>query len=459
MAVLTIEVPSLGNRTHLVHDCRVAVVVDPPRDLALVEDAAEAAGVAIAAVAETHVHNDYVSGGLALARRHGADLLVSADERVAFERVGVRDGDVLSYGDIEVRVLDTPGHTRHHQAFLARVGGESGDPAALLSGGSLLLGTVGRTDLVDPRLAELLAGAQWHSARRLAQLDPSTLLLPTHGFGSFCASTTVIPIDGTAPATIGGQLATHPALLTERETFVTDLVAGLGPVPRYYERMDPLNRSGSGVATPRPARRVTAEQVSDAVLSGSWVVDLRGRADFAAGHLPGSVSVEYSAQFATYVGWLVPWDDDIVLLTDTPEVLEPALRELARIGIDGVGAHVMTPAQPLTASYRRADWAAYRQARALSAATGTRPPVVVDVRQRDEWLDGHLPGALHLPVHEVETAGRRMPPGELWVHCRSGYRAGIAASLLHRAGRDVVHVDDAWERVGELQIETTPAAA
>ena len=117
------------------------------------------------------------------------------------------------------------------------------------------------------------------------------------------------------------------------------------------------------------------------------------------------------------------------------------------------------PEDPPTGSYRRADWAAYRDARVRSAATGDRPPLVVDVRPRDEWLDGHLLGALHLPVHEVETAGDRVPPGELWVHCRSGYRAGIAASLLHLAGRDVVHVDDAWERVGELHLETTATAA
>lgn len=209
----------------------------------------------------------------------------------------------------------------------------------------------------------------------------------------------------------------------------------------------------------RTVRPVTAEQVTDAVLAGSWVIDLRDRAAFARGHVPGTVSVEHSPQFATYVGWLVTWDDDIVLLTDDPADVGPALRDLACIGIDVVGAHVVETPEAMTAHYRRADWATYRAARSLAAATGTRPPVVVDVRQRDEWLDGHLPGALHLPVHEVEAAGHRMPPGELWVHCRSGYRAGIAASLLHRAGRDVVHVDDAWERVGQLHIGTTPAAA
>jgi hydroxyacylglutathione hydrolase len=263
------------------------------------------------------------------------------------------------------------------------------------------------------------------------------------------------------------------ALGQRLEQLVTDLVAGHGPIPRHDERVDPRHRADAGAAHPRPARPATAVDVSDAVLAGSWVVDLRDRAAFARGHVPGTVSVEYGAQFATYVGWLVPWGDDIVLLTDSPDVLEPALRDLARIGIDGVAAHVLAdgtedgtgdgrderPAPALTGRYRRGDWAAYRQARATSAATGSRRPVVVDVRQVDEWRDGHLPGAIHLPVHEIERYGHRLPPGELWVHCRSGYRAGIAASLLHRAGRDVVHVDDAWERVGQLRIETTPAAA
>ena len=163
MSLITIDVPALGNRCHVVHDGQRAVVVDPPRDVAVVERATEGAGLDIAAVADTHVHNDYVSGALTLARRHGADYLLSADESVAFERVGVRGGDDLAYGGVRLEVLDTPGHTRHHQSYVARVAGE---PAALFSGGSLLVGTVGRTDLVDRRLALHLAGAQWDSARR-----------------------------------------------------------------------------------------------------------------------------------------------------------------------------------------------------------------------------------------------------------------------------------------------------
>ena len=205
MKVVTLEVPELGNRCHLVHDGGSALVVDPPRDLAPVERAAEAEGVEIVAVADTHVHNDYVSGALGLARRHGADYLLSADERVDFERVGVRDGDVVEVGDLRVRVIATPGHTRHHQSFLAT---EGEAPGALFSGGSLLHGTVGRTDLVDPRLTHDLARAQWTSARTLAGLDPATLLHPTHGFGSFCAGRTPCRIGG--DPTIGEQRAVEP---------------------------------------------------------------------------------------------------------------------------------------------------------------------------------------------------------------------------------------------------------
>ena len=450
MAVVTIEVPALGNRSHLVHDGRRAVAIDPPRDAAPLEHAAEDAGVDIVAVADTHVHNDYVSGGLALARRHGADYLLSADEPVSFERVGVRGGEVLSYGDLELEVLATPGHTRHHQSFLVR---SPSQPAALFSGGSLLLGTVGRTDLVDPRLALHLAGAQWDSARTLASLDPSTLLLPTHGFGSFCAGASVPVAQDAGPATLGDQLDVNPALQSDRAGFSAELVAGFGPIPAYYPHMDPINRTDPG--TPRPAHPVTAREVAAAVAAGRWVVDLRDRATHAEGHPRGAVGIEYSDQFATYVGWLVPWGAELILLADSPSAFAPAARDLAGIGIEGVGAHVLDTTAHLEARFRRADWSAYRDASARTADG----PVVVDVRQDDEWAAGHLLSAVHLPVQDVERGAPQLPDGELWVHCKSGYRAGIAASLLHRLGRDVVHVDDTWDRVDELSIQTTPEAA
>ncbi len=434
MDVITIEVPQLGNRTHLVHDGDRALVVDPPRDLDLVEEAAELAGVRIVAVADTHIHNDYVSGALGLARRHHADYLLSVDERVTFDRIGVRDGDVIDIGSFAVHVIDTPGHTLHHQAFLAS---DAAGRAALFSGGSLLAGTVGRTDLMDPLLARHLARAQWNSARHLGTLDPATSLHPTHGFGSFCAATT--PVDTDARLSIAGELAGNPALRTPRDAFVDDLVAGFGPVPTYYRRMSPANRAGRGAVTPRVGHDLAHDEVLGVLARGGWAVDLRSRERFAEGHLAGSVNVEYGDQFATWVGWLTTHDTEIVLLTHDATQLGEARRDLERIGIEGAHSRVLVPGVDLPShpSLRRSTWAG------LASAPADR--IVVDVRNQDEYDDGHLPDAAHIPLHHLEARLHELPPGEVWVHCRSGYRAGIAASLLHRAGRSVVHVDDAWE--------------
>ena len=197
MHVVPIEVPHLGNHAHLVHDGRVGVVIDAPHDHRPVERAAEDAGIDIVAVAETHIHNDYVSGGYHMSRRHRAAYLVAADEEVAFDRTEVFDNESFAFGDIHLRAIATPGHTALHVSYLATdataVGCASG---ALFSGGSLLHGSVGRTDLVDPTLTTALTRAQWLTARRLAALPADTALHPTHGFGSFCASTSAADAAG-----------------------------------------------------------------------------------------------------------------------------------------------------------------------------------------------------------------------------------------------------------------------
>jgi glyoxylase-like metal-dependent hydrolase (beta-lactamase superfamily II)/rhodanese-related sulfurtransferase len=436
--IVTVPLPQLGNRCHLLHDGSTGVVVDPPRDHAVVEQAAEEAGVRIGAVADTHVHNDYVSGAPLLARRHGVDHLVAAAETLAVPHRGVRGGDVVEVGELRLEVLDAPGHTEHHQAFL--VGGATG-PHALLSGGSLLHGTVGRTDLVSPDRTAGLARAQWSTARRLAGLPRSTVLLPTHGFGSFCASGTAGFDDR---GTVGDEHLVNPALTLDVETFVCDLLAGYGPVPSYYRHMAGLNRAGAGDSPGRPAVPVTAEGVTDAVLAGHWVIDVRRRPEFAAGHVAGSLNVEHGHQFATYVGWLVPWQDDIVLLADDPARLDDAVTDLAAIGIEGVGTHVLDVETLLPARHRRVRW---------EALHGLQPaPVLLDVRRHDEFDSGAVRGALHVPLHELEDRMGELPAGEVWVYCRSGFRAGIAASLLQRAGHPVVHVDDDLSRAAELQL-------
>lgn len=235
----TIELEGLGNRSYLAGGERTAVAVDPPRDIDTVLAAAARRGVRISTVVETHVHNDYVTGGLELARITGAAYLVPAGARVSFARTPVADGDTARVDtDLTLTAVATPGHTPHHTAYVLN---EDGRPVAAFTGGSLLIGTVGRPDLVEPRLTEELARAQHASARRLAEgLPDETAVLPTHGFGSFCSSAQA---DGDS-TTIGKEKESNAALSVDVDTFVADLLAGLEDVPAYYTHMGPANAAG-----------------------------------------------------------------------------------------------------------------------------------------------------------------------------------------------------------------------
>ncbi|WP_114327785.1 rhodanese-like domain-containing protein [Nocardioides currus] len=438
MHVIAVDVPELGNRAHLVHDGARALVVDAPRDWRPLELAAESAGVDIVAVADTHVHNDYLSGGLGLATRHRADYWLSGDERVQFDRLPTHDGDLLDVGRLRVRVLSTPGHTLHHQTFV--VGDPRSGETGVFSGGSLLHGTVGRTDLVDPLLSRMMGRAQWESARKVASLDAAATLHPTHGFGGMCAATATSPV---GQGTVGDERGLNPALVTPRDRFVEELVAGFGPVPSYYRRMGRLNRAGAGAAATLPPTEITENDVLDAVRRGSWVIDLRPRATFARAHLTGSINIEDGPLFAQYAAWLAPWGGDIVLISDSADDLSSGVHDLAQVGVQVRATHLLGPASTWFDShdYRVADWATY--------ARSARGSVTLDVRLDAEYHDAHLPESFHVPLHELEGAASRLPDGQVWVHCKSGFRAAIAASLLARAGRDVVLIADDWEKIAD----------
>ncbi|MBT3167377.1 MBL fold metallo-hydrolase [Streptomyces sp. Vc74B-19] len=439
----TIEVPGLGNRGYLAGGARTAVAVDPPRDIDRVVAAAARRGVRITHVAETHVHNDYVTGGLALARLTGASYLVPADARVSFPRVPVRDGDrteVDADAGLVLRALATPGHTPHHTSYALE---ENGTAVAVFTGGSLLIGTVGRPDLVEPRLTERLARAQHASAHRLAAALPDeTAVLPTHGFGSFCSSAQ----HGGGSTTIGEEKTSNEALTApDVDAFVAGLLAGLDDVPAYYAHMGPVNAAGPAPLDLTPPAVADAGELAARLAAGEWVVDLRNRVAFAAGHLSGSFNFEAEGQLATYLAWLVPWGKPVTLLAESPGQLADAQRELARVGIDRpAAAAVGGPADWVRPGEEPASFP-----RATFADLARRQPaegvVVLDVRRASERAHGFVDGSVHIPVHALPGRLHDVPDGQVWVHCGSGMRAAVAASLLDAAGRDVVAVDDAFD--------------
>jgi rhodanese-related sulfurtransferase len=325
-----------------------------------------------------------------------------------------------------------------------------GDPVAVFTGGSMLFGAVGRTDLIGPDQTEPLTRAQYRSVRRLAQeLPDQVAVYPTHGFGSFCSAT---PTSGDF-STIGAERRVNVALTSGEDAFVKELIAGLGAYPRYYAHMGPANRSGPGAPDLSAPRRADPAELRRRIEAGEWVVDLRQRRTFARSHVTGSISVELGDPFATYLAWTIPWGVPLTVVGDSPEQVASAQLQLARVGID----HLAAAAAGATSDLAGGRLSSYdvRDFPALAAAWGRDGQVVLDVRRPDEWCAGHLAGAVHIPFWELEQRAGEVPAGEVWVHCASGFRAAIGASLLDRAGRRVVHIDDDWDRAAELGLPVT----
>lgn len=441
--VLIVETPSLGDRSYVVHDGSVAVVIDPQRDIDRLLAELDTASLRLTHVFETHVHNDYVSGGLALARRTGAEYVLCADDDARFERRGMADGDEIVTGSLTIRAVHTPGHTHTHLSYVVR--DRTGEPRAVFTGGSLLYGTVGRTDLLGDADTEELTRAQYRSGRRLVEeLDADVAVYPTHGFGSFCASSG--GGDRTA-GTIADERAENLVVtIDDEDRFVERLLAGLTEHPAYYAHMSLLNLAGPLEASLAPPVPVEADELRRRLDAGEWVVDLRSRKAFAADHLAGSIGVELDDGFSTYLGWLIPWGSRLTLLATTPEEVAAAQRQLVRIGLDQLGGAATGSLDDMATGIARSTHPV-TDFGGLAAAVGRDEAlVVVDVRRRDEWQAGHVEGSRNLPLHELITHVHHAPDGELWVHCASGYRAAIGASLLARAGYPVVLIDDEFDR-------------
>ncbi|KAE8764217.1 MBL fold metallo-hydrolase [Georgenia thermotolerans] len=437
--ILSIETPSLGDRSYLVHDGEVAFVVDPQRDIDRVLDAADRAGVRITHVFETHIHNDYVTGGFALARQTGAAYFVNAEDEVSFERTPIHDGDVVEVGPtMRVRAMHTPGHTFTHLSYVLE-----GEEPAVFSGGSLLFGSTGRPDLLGEEHTHALVRHQYSSARRLAtELSADTKVMPTHGFGSFCSATSAG--ESTTASTIGQERLVNPVLSQDEADYVADVLAGLDAYPAYYVHMGPANAAGPTASDLSEPERADKDQLRRRLEAGEWLVDLRTRTAFAAGHVPGTFNFGLDGQFATYLGWLIPWGTPVTLLGESAEQVAEAQRELSRIGIDRPAA---------AATGRPEEWTDAPLAQLPSATFADlaqvlhhRTVTVLDVRRVSEWREAHIDGAVHLPIHDIVKRMDEVPAGEVWVHCASGYRASISASLIAATGRRVVVIDDSFDR-------------
>jgi hydroxyacylglutathione hydrolase len=436
--VLQIHTAGLGDNSYVIRSGDELAVVDPQRDLDRIEDAIAQLGGRLVAVLETHVHNDYVSGGPALAARHGATYAVPANAGHTLAHTPLSDGDEVAVGSLRLRALHTPGHTPHHTSYGIV---DRGAIRGVFTGGSVLVGACGRTDLVSAEQTEGLTRSQYRSAQRIASFGEPTAIAPTHGAGSFCAASAA---SADTWSTVALERTRNPAYLAPGEDeFVRGQLAGLLAYPAYYSQMAALNRRGLDAWEAAPVASLSPAEVEERQARGEVVVDGRSRGAFAGGHIPGSVNIELDVQFGTYIGWLLPFGAPVVLVLDPGQDPGEAVRQCARIGIESIvgvlegGIAAWTASGRRTSTYPTTDVDGLHHA--LEAGTGSG----LDVRQDAEWTAGHVPGARHL--HVADLPGRvgelRDMAAPVYVYCRTGHRAAIAASMLDAAGIPAVHVD------------------
>jgi glyoxylase-like metal-dependent hydrolase (beta-lactamase superfamily II)/rhodanese-related sulfurtransferase len=425
--------PGLGDNSYLLTSGDEAAAIDPQRDVSRLLEAARVRGAAIRQVIETHVHNDYVSGAAELRAATGARVVGPAMAEYDFDFARVEDGSEVLVGDSTLVAMSTPGHTYEHTSFLIRDGEAA--PSAMFSGGSLIVGSAGRTDLLGREHTDELTRLQFRTMRRIAELPDEIVLLPTHGAGSFCATT---PPGGQRTSSLGTERLANPAMTAVDEAlFVRQQLDGLTRYPDYYAHMAAINRAGPPVFrdVPMPPPR-TADEVAALLGAGAWLVDARGGESFAAGHVPGSLSIPLEETFASYVGWLIPFGARLVLLVADADALVEASTQLFRIGYEGAEGYLDGGIDAWRASGRAtSEYPAIRVDRLVAELVQGEAGDVLDVRQPSEWEDGHLEGSRHVFVADVPKMLDAFDRSTTTtVVCASGYRSSMAASVLDRAG-------------------------
>ena len=421
-----------------------AIVIDPNRDVQPYLDTAEREGLRITHVTETHIHADFLSGSRELAHRTGARLCLSdeggQDWKYQFDHDRkLKHGDRITIGNVKLDVLHTPGHTPEHLTFLVTDGAAADKPIAAVTGDFIFVGDVGRPDLLE-RAAKMAGtmeqGAKtlWHSLQAFATHPDWLQLWPGHGAGSSCGK----GISAIPHSTLGYERLFNWAFIAKSEAeFVQNVLTGQPEPPKYYATMKQMNKQGPQLLGDAVApRHMNDSELADLLTRHALVIDTRPAAEFARGHVPGTLNIPLNGSFVTWTGWLVPYTEDFyVIVDDGPaERVTELRRALSLIGLDRVAGYF--------------SHTAIRSAAAQGTTLGTidqmtpdelraaRDVTVIDVRHASEWQEGHLPSAIHIPLgHLAERIGEVPVDREVVVHCRGGSRSAIAASLLKKLGR------------------------
>jgi hydroxyacylglutathione hydrolase len=425
--------PGLAQSSYLI-GCQAtgeALVIDPRRDIAEYLESARKERLRITHVSETHIHADFLSGARELATSTQATLLLSdeggSDWQYRFPHSGLRDGSSFNVGNIRIEALHTPGHTPEHISFLITDTPTSNLPVMILTGDFVFVGDVGRPDLLEKAAGQ--AGTQEESARqmfasllRFSSLPQYLQMWPGHGAGSACGKA----LGAVPSSTVGYQLHANWALqVTDEGRFVKMLLDGQPEPPRYFGEMKKMNREGPRILGSLPTpKRLSASEVNDAIARGITIVDTRRKKEFAAGHIPGSINIQDTSAFSTWAGWILDYHRPCVLIASDDRIASLTL-SLMRIGFDTIEGYY----PDIVASGLAREPVAQITVKELHDLLPNYR--VVDVRGRDEFEAGHIPGAIHIHGgHLRQRLQELSTDDQIVVQCASGDRSSIAASIL-----------------------------
>jgi len=458
----------LAHASYMLGSGGEAVVVDPQRDVDIYLAAAKEHNLTIRHIFETHLHADFVSGHRELAARTGATIYIGRQAAATLPHVDVHDGFELRFGSARISILETPGHTPESICLVVTDEEKSSRPWAVLTGDTLFIGDVGRPDLSKTHTPQQLAGMLYDSLHgKLLSLPDEVLVYPAHGAGSLCGRN----MRAERSSTIGTErLTNYPLQIKSREEFIQQLTANLPARPDYFLQDAEINRSGAAALEDLPPLpEISPRQLESLLNQGALALDVRPGDQFAVAHVPGSINIPLSGQFASWAGTILGLDLPPVIVADTPEQVSEARMRMARVGIERV------------IGYLEGGVAGWRQeglptaetrsmsVQSLSQHMKTDGLRVLDVRRKPEWDNGHIEGAQWWPLdnfHALLTPGHSTHPpvpksAPLAVHCKSGYRSMIACSLLQRVGfenvTDVSGGFDAWQQAGLPVATDVPA--
>ena len=423
----------LAHASYYIGSKHEAAVIDPQRDVQQYLDEAAANGQKIKYVIETHSHADFVSGHIELAQKTGAEIIFGSRAQTNFPTHKVHDGDELSVGDVKLRFLETPGHTPEGITILAEDTGDPSAPLKMFTGDTLFIGDVGRPDLIGSKgfTAPEMAGMLYDSLhQKILPLPDDTEVYPAHGAGSLCGKS----LSKETWSTLGEQRRTNYALRPmDKDEFIKIVSADQPEAPAYFAASAARNLQGSSAleSLPQP-EQLSTEQIQN---FDGVVLDVRDGDAYGRGHIPNSINIGLSGQFATWAGTLIPIGTPVAIAAATSEQVDEAMTRLARVGIETVKGFILM--SDFSGGTNRIQQVAVESAK---SATEKGQVQFIDVRNPAEYANGHAANTLNLPLNSLARELDRLDPEKpTYVVCQSGYRSSLATSILENAGFSKLH--------------------